>query len=94
MAKKLKRSEENPPRQEPAPKAPKKPTIRGTDDAVTLPTAQGTSLQVSYWDLWFSIVAVLRHGGDLNRLANQIKEEKPSSTMVIPSSGNCATFVT
>lgn len=76
MVKKVKRSEEDPPSQEPAPKAPKKPTILGTDDAVTLPTVQGTSLHLSYWDLWFSIVAVMMHDGDLDRLANRIKEEK------------------
>ena len=66
----------NPSSQEPAPQAPKKPTILGTDHALTMPTAQGTSLDLSYWDLWFSIVAVLMHDGDLDRLANRIKEEK------------------
>jgi hypothetical protein len=75
MAKKAKRSKKNQSSQEPAPKAPKKPTVLGTDRAVTLSTAQGTSLELSYWDLWFSIVAVLMHDGDLDRLANRIKEE-------------------
>ena len=76
MAKRAKRSEENPPSQEPAPQAPKKPTILGTDHALTLPTAQGTSLHLSYWDLWFALVAVMMHDGDLDRLAKRIKEEK------------------
>jgi len=76
MAKKAKWSEENPPSQEPAPQAPKKPTILGTDLALSLPTAQGTSLHLSYWDLWFALVAVMMHNGDLDRLANRIKEEK------------------
>ena len=76
MAKKAKWSEENPPSQEPAPQAPKKPTILGTDLALSLPTAQGTSLHLSYWDLWFALVAVMMHNGDLDRLANQIKEER------------------
>ena len=57
MAKK-KRSDEYPSSQEPASSAPKKPTILGTDHALTVPTTQGTSLDLSYWDLWFSIVAV------------------------------------
>jgi hypothetical protein len=76
MAKKAKRSEENPPSQEPAPQAPKKPTILGTDLALSLPTDQGTSLHLSYWDLWFALVAVMMHDGDLDRLADRIKEEK------------------
>ena len=65
MAKKLKRSEENPSSKQPASKATKRLTILGTDHALTLPTAQGTSLHLSYWDLWFGIVAVLMHDGDL-----------------------------
>jgi hypothetical protein len=73
---KRKASEENPPRLEPSPKAPKKPTILGTDHALTLPTAQGTSFDLSYWDLWFSIVAELMDDGDLDRLAKRIKDEK------------------
>src|SRR5271165_1662096 len=76
MAKKAKWSEENPPSQEPAPQAPKKPTILGTDLALSLPTDQGTSLHLSYWDLWFALVAVMIHNGDLDRLANRIKEEE------------------
>src|SRR5271166_5775534 len=73
---KKKRSAANLSNQEPAPQAPKKPTILGTDHAVTLPTVQGTSLHLSYWDLWFSIVAVLMHDSDLDRLAGWIKEDK------------------
>src|SRR5271157_5050801 len=76
MAKKANWSEENPPSQEPAPQAPKKPTILGTDHALTLVTVQGTSLHLSYWDLWFALVAVMMHNGDLDRLANRIKEKK------------------
>ncbi len=76
MAKRAKRSEENPPTQEPVPKASKRPTILGTDLALSLPTDKGTSLDLSYWDLWFSIVAVQMHDGDLDRLAKRIKEER------------------
>jgi hypothetical protein len=75
MAKKSKMSAENLSNQEP-PKAQKKPTIVGTDHCLTLSTNQSTSLQLSYWDLWFSIVAVLMHDSDLDRLAKRIKGEK------------------
>ena len=76
MAKKAKRWRRTP-SQEQAPQAPKKPTILGTDLALSLPTAQGTSLHLSYWGLWFALVAVMMHNGDLrDRLANRIKEEK------------------
>src|SRR4051812_12488137 len=74
MVKKAKRSEMNPSRQEPAPQAPKKPTIVATDTALNLPTTQGTLLHLSYWDLWFALVAVVMHDGDLDRLAKRIKE--------------------
>jgi hypothetical protein len=76
MPKKAKRSGENLSSQEPAPTAPKRPTILGTDHALTLPTLQGTSLDLCYWDLWFGIVAVLMHNGDLDQLAKRIKDEK------------------
>lgn len=83
MAKKAKWSEENPPSQEPAPQAPKKPTILGTDLALSLPTDQGTSLHLSYWDLWFALVAVMMHNGDLDRLANRIKQVFDSSPAIL-----------
>ena len=86
MAKKAKWSEENPSSQEPAPQPQKRPTISGTDLALSLPTAQGTSLDLSYWDLWFCIVAVLMHDGDLDRLADEIKAKKGASTTVTPPS--------
>jgi hypothetical protein len=76
MAKKLKRSEEVLPGQEPASKATKKPKILGTDHALTLPSDQGPSLDLSYWDLWFGIVAVLMHDDNLDGLAKRIKDEK------------------
>jgi hypothetical protein len=58
------------------PDAPKRPTIVGTDLALTVPTPQGRSLALSYWDLWFALIAVTMHEGDLGRLAKRIKEEK------------------
>jgi len=73
---KKKRSTANLSSEEPAPQPHKRPTISGTDLALSLPTVQGTSLDLSYWDLWFSIVAVLMHDGDLDRLADEIKAKK------------------
>jgi hypothetical protein len=73
---KKKGSDEYPSSQESPSSAPKKPTILGTDHALTVPTTQGTSLELSNWDLWFSIVAVMMNDGDLDRLANRIKEER------------------
>src|SRR3954453_3951806 len=54
----------------------KKPTPIGPELALNLPTAQGKSLDLSYWDLWFALVAVRVHDGDLDRLAERIKNEK------------------
>jgi hypothetical protein len=54
----------------------KTPTPFGPDLALTLPTTQGKSLELSYWDLWFALVAVGMHDGDLDRLAERIKNEK------------------
>ena len=73
---KKKRSAANLSNQEAGSEAPKKPTIFGTDLALSLPTDQGTSLHLSYWDLWFALVAVMMHNGDMDRLADRIKEEK------------------
>jgi hypothetical protein len=60
---------------EQAPQPQKRPTISGNDHALTIPTSHVTSLDLSYWDLWFCIVAVQMHDGDLNRLADHINEK-------------------
>jgi hypothetical protein len=75
MAKK-KGSDKRPSTQEPTPQAPKKPAILGSDHALTLLTPQSASLDLSYWDLWFCIVAVQMHDSDLHRLADHIKDER------------------
>ena len=76
MARKKKRSEEHLSNHEPTRKAQKKPPMFGTDHALTLLSDQGTSLDLSYWDLWFSVAAVMMDDGDLDRLAKRIKVEK------------------
>lgn len=54
----------------------KRPITLGTDPALTLPTPQGNTLQLSYWDLWFALVAVKDFGGDLDRLAERLGQKQ------------------
>jgi hypothetical protein len=54
----------------------KKTTPVGPDLALTLPTTPGKALELSYWDLWFALVAVRLHDGDLDRLSDHLKNEK------------------
>jgi hypothetical protein len=57
------------------PQSPKKPVPRGTDPAVTVPAAQGEPLPLTYWDVWFALVAAKDCGGELGRLAQRLGEE-------------------
>jgi hypothetical protein len=57
-------------------KAVKKTTPIGPDLALILTTTEGKPLDLSYWDLWFALVAVRMHDGDLDRLAERVKNEK------------------
>jgi hypothetical protein len=75
MAKK-KGLKKGPSSREPTPQPQKRPTISGNDHALTISNTQGTSLDLSYWDLWFGLVAVQMHDSDLDRLADHIKEER------------------
>src|SRR4051812_1049711 len=60
----------------PGQKPVKKPTPTGPELALILPTTQSKPLGLSYWDLWFALVAVRAHDGNLDRLAERIKNEK------------------
>src|SRR5260370_32788575 len=60
------------------PKAAKKPTPVGTDRALSLPTSKGKTLHLSYWDLWFALVAERDFDGDLLRLARQPAGDRSS----------------
>jgi hypothetical protein len=55
---------------------PKKPAPLGTDPAATVPATQGESLPLTYWDVWFVLVAAKDCAGDLNRLAERLGDEK------------------
>src|SRR5262249_33727700 len=54
----------------------RKPTPLGTDPAVSLPAAQGEPLALTYWDVWFALVAARDCDSDLNRLAERLGDEK------------------
>lgn len=58
--------------------SPKKTVPLGTEPAVTVPAAQGQPLPLTYWDVWFALVAAKDYGGDLGRLGNRLGEEKPA----------------
>jgi hypothetical protein len=60
----------------PAQKPLKKTTPLGPETALTLPVLKDKSLELSYWDLWFALVAVKDFGGDLDRLANHLGEKQ------------------
>jgi hypothetical protein len=53
-----------------------KVAVSGPNTALSFRGVHGKSLELSYWDLWFCLVAVKMHDGDLDRLAKRIKEEK------------------
>ena len=78
------------------PKSAKKPTPLGTDTALTLPTSKGKSLGLTYWDVWFALVAVRDCGGDCGRLAERLRsaEELPLLQPGGLPSGSGATSVT
>jgi hypothetical protein len=59
-------------------KAAKKPVPVGTDRAISLPAAVGRPLRLSYWDLWFALVAANDCGHDLVRLGRQLASERSS----------------
>jgi hypothetical protein len=60
------------------PKAAKKPAPVGTDRAISLPTAKGKTLHLTYWDIWFALIAGRDSGGDLLRLARHLAGETSS----------------
>ena len=74
----------------------KKPTPLGTDPALTVPTSRGKSLVLSYWDLWFALVAVKDCGGDFGppRRGPEGEEELLRPSTGGRSSGSGATCVT
>jgi hypothetical protein len=53
-------------------KSPKKPAPVGTDRALSLSTTKEESLHLTYWDLWFVLVAARDFNGDLLGLARQL----------------------
>jgi len=58
--------------------AGKKSTPLGIDIAVTLRNVQGAPFDLTYWDVWFALVAQKDFDGDLGRLAAHMKKEGKS----------------
>src|SRR5438477_133180 len=54
----------------------RKPPPLGTDPALTVPTGGGEPLPLTYWDVWFALVAASDCGGDLGRLAERLRDDQ------------------
>jgi hypothetical protein len=63
---------------EPTREPTKKPITNSNDPALSMPTDKGDTLILSYWDLWFALVALRDGGGDLGRLADRLKKREGS----------------
>src|SRR5205823_1361942 len=46
--------------------------------AMSVPTSEGKPLVLTYWDVWFALVAMRECGGDLGRLAEFLKQGRSS----------------
>jgi hypothetical protein len=57
-------------------KPAKKPTPFGIDTVLSLPAAKGKPVVLTYWDLWFALVAVRDYAGDFGRLVERLKEAR------------------
>ena len=57
-------------------KPAKKPTPLGSDPALTMTTSKGEPAVLTYWDLWFALVAVKDYAGNFGRLAESLKKGK------------------
>jgi hypothetical protein len=56
--------------------SPKKPAPLGSDFALNAPAASGEPLTLTYWDVWFALVATRDCGGDLGCLAERLGEDR------------------
>jgi hypothetical protein len=54
----------------------KKSTPVGRDCALVLPTASAQPLELSYWDLWFALVAHADFDGSWDRFVAHLREQK------------------
>jgi hypothetical protein len=57
-------------------KSPKAVVPVATDLALSIATSAGDSLSLSYWDVWYALLATDRFEGDLNRLAIELRESR------------------
>ena len=54
-------------------KPPKAVVPVATDLALSIATPAAGKLPLSYWDVWYALLAIDRFEGDLNRLANELR---------------------
>ena len=56
---------------------PPRPVVPvGTDLALSIATSAGDNLRLSFWDVWYALLAADRFEGDLNRLAIELRESR------------------
>ncbi len=60
-------------------KPARKPVSLGIDTALSLPAVKGEPVVLTYWDLWFALVAVGDYAGEFGRLAERLKEARIGS---------------
>jgi hypothetical protein len=56
------------------PKRPKPPVPVATDTAIQLIAGDGREVPLSYWDVWYALLAAAESGSDLDRLGGQLRE--------------------
>ncbi len=57
----------------------KKPALVGTDHALELSASSSLTLVLSYWDLWFALVADTDFAGSWERFAAYLREQKATA---------------
>lgn len=58
----------------PSIKPPKQPAPVATALAITIPTPSGGNLDLSYWDIWYALLAHEQFDGDLEELAQDLRK--------------------
>ena len=61
------------------PKRPKSPVPVATEMAIHVTTGDGREVPLSYWDVWYALLAKDRFDGDLERLVRELRELRKGS---------------
>ena len=56
-----------------APKRPKPPIPVATDTAIRMGAKDGSEVPLTYWDVWYALLAKNQFDGDLDRLAGELR---------------------